>query len=239
MNRISGAILCCHLVSSNIVFGRRLRCCGAPLLRSARRLLPSSHCHMAAFQRCTGKPERDGDTQRDMVRPGKLFYIIPRHNRANPNVRVHTLQQGGECVFSTFTFSRDFPAYRFNGGGGLLLVSGSQSWRSQPCRAIIIMNSGGATLHPDARRNKHGVLSACCTHARDSSTDGPSSKNKEIGIVGWFQFPWNLAVGPVQVRVCVCGRVSVSVCLCFLVFVVNFLSLFLVVRNIIWKLPHK
>lgn len=117
MNRISGAISCCHLVSSNIVFGRRLRCCGAPLLRSARRLLPSSHCHMAAFQRCTGKPERDGDTQRDMVRPGKLFYIIPRHNRADPNVRVHTLQQGGECVFSRFTFSRDFPAYRFNGEG--------------------------------------------------------------------------------------------------------------------------
>lgn len=51
-----------------------------------------------------------------MVRPGELFYIIPRHNRANPD--VHTLKQGGECVFSRFRFSRDFPAYRFNGEGG-------------------------------------------------------------------------------------------------------------------------
>lgn len=53
-----------------------------------------------------------------MVRPRELFYIIPRHNRANPNVRLHMPKQGGgECVFSRFRFSRDFPAYRFNGEG--------------------------------------------------------------------------------------------------------------------------
>lgn len=99
-----------------------------------------------------------------MVRPRELFYIIPRHNRANPNVRLHMPKQGGgECVFSRFRFSRDFPAYRFNGEEKkrkkrLPLVSGSRSWPSQPCRAIIIMNSEGATLHPDSQGNRHRVL---------------------------------------------------------------------------------
>lgn len=127
-------------------------------LLCARRLLPCSRCHMASFQRYAGKPERDGDRERDMVRPGELFYIIPRHNRANPD--VHTLKQGGECVFSGFRFSRDFPAYRFNGEGKKKKKNSSRWFQvqsrgvSQPRRAIIIMNSGEATLHPDTRRNR-------------------------------------------------------------------------------------
>lgn len=44
---------------------------------------------MASFQRYSGKPERWRQEQRQ-GEPGKLFYIIPRHNRANLSVRTHT-----------------------------------------------------------------------------------------------------------------------------------------------------
>lgn len=140
-------------------------------LRCARRLPPCSRCHMASFQTYAGKPERDGDRERDMVRPGELFYIIPRHNRANPD--VHTLKQGGECVFSRFRFSRDFPAYRFNGEGGkkkkLPLVSGSESWRFSAAPSNYnneLRRSNATPRHPEKQ-------------ARDSSTEGPSPPQKK------------------------------------------------------------
>lgn len=158
----------CHYVSSNIVFGRGLRCCGAPLLCSARRLLPYSCCHMASFQRCTGKPERDGDTERDMVRPGKLFYIIPRHNRANPNVRARTRSNREESVFfqgSDFLgISLHIDSMERVGRGSSRWFQVHMSWRSKPCRAIIIMNSGGATLHP-RHSEKQAQRSFCMLHA--------------------------------------------------------------------------
>lgn len=44
---------------------------------------------MASFQRYTAKPERWRHEQR-RGDPGKLFYIIPRHNRANLSVHAHT-----------------------------------------------------------------------------------------------------------------------------------------------------
>lgn len=70
----------------------------------------------ASFQRYTGKPERWRQEQRH-GEPGKLFYIIPRHNRANLSVCAHTYTCWNReekesytilCVFSRFrlgTFS--------------------------------------------------------------------------------------------------------------------------------------
>lgn len=72
-------------------------CASLSQATAAALLLPATWLH---FKGALGN-QRDGDTQRDVVRPAKLFYIIPRHNRANPN--VHTLKQGGE-FFVCFSF---------------------------------------------------------------------------------------------------------------------------------------
>lgn len=114
---------------------------------------------MASFQRCIGKLERWRQQQRH-GEPGKLFYIIPRHNRDNLSVCTHT--QRREVATSLWGFfkvhirniSLDFPEYRFHGKKkkkeNLLLVSGSHSQHSQPFLAIIIMKSGGSAgpRHP-------------------------------------------------------------------------------------------
>lgn len=79
--------LVCRSVCTNIVFGRGLRRAGGPGTLS--QTTTATATAMASFQRYSGKPERWRQEQRQ-GEPGKLFYIIPRHNRANLSVRTHT-----------------------------------------------------------------------------------------------------------------------------------------------------
>lgn len=91
---------------------------------------------------------------------GKLFYIIPRHNRANLSVSACTYTFAILCFFKVQigNISQDFPEYRFHGGKKLPLVSGfscaaisavscnynNELWRSngtQTPREISIMSS--------------------------------------------------------------------------------------------------
>lgn len=78
------------------------------------------HCHggVSKVHWETGEME----TATETLGTGKLFYIIPRHNRAN--LSVHTRTQGGEaalhrpvCFFKVhiWNISLDFPEYRFHG----------------------------------------------------------------------------------------------------------------------------
>lgn len=77
---------------------------------------------MASFQRCIWKPERRRQQQRHRE-PGKLFYIIPRHNRDNLSVCAHTYTErrgSDQSVWGFFkvhmrNISLDFPEYRFHG----------------------------------------------------------------------------------------------------------------------------
>lgn len=78
--------LVCRSVCTNIVFGRGLRRAEAPA-RSARLLLPLP-LPWLHFKGTLGN-QRDADKNRDRENPGKLFYIIPRHNRANLSVLTH------------------------------------------------------------------------------------------------------------------------------------------------------
>lgn len=115
------------------------------------------HCHggVSKVHWETGEME----TATETLGTGKLFYIIPRHNRANLSVCTHVHREERQhytvlCVFSRFTFGTflwislniDFMEKK-----NLPLVSGSRSQHSQPCLAIIVMNSGGAAgpRHPE------------------------------------------------------------------------------------------
>lgn len=72
---------------------------------------------MAPFQRCTGKTERWRRQQRH-EELGKLFYIIPRHNRTD--LSVHTRTQRGEaasatpsCMFFQSSHSEHFSGFHW------------------------------------------------------------------------------------------------------------------------------
>lgn len=122
-------------------------------LRPDRRCLwTEQRWAVARLPRCAGKPERRRRLQR-RGEPARLFYIIPRHNRDNLSVCTYVRREErwrpvwvGFFKVHSRNISLDFPEYRFHGKKNLL-VSGS---RSQPFRAIIIMNSGGAAgpRHP-------------------------------------------------------------------------------------------
>lgn len=79
---------------------------------------------MAPFQRCTGKTERWRRQQRH-GELWKLFYIIPRHNRADLSVCTHVHREERQlalhrlaCFFKVHirNISLDFPEYRFHRG---------------------------------------------------------------------------------------------------------------------------
>ncbi len=79
--------LVCRSVCINIVFGRGTKAGWGPGTLSLTTTATATA--MASFQRYSGKPERWRQEQRQ-GEPGKLFYIIPRHNRANLSVHTHT-----------------------------------------------------------------------------------------------------------------------------------------------------